>query len=101
MDRAKAWRYGIPRHIGFWMTAAEGNESTQAWRWWDGSYWSMAIDPSASIEMVSTLARRKTIFKGINFVYSNYWPKNARVPRIDPRMVNQNIADSMLVEHAK
>lgn len=53
------------------------------WRWWDGSNWSVCVDNSRTAIEASQYADHN-IFWTQNIQWNDYWPKFARVPRIDP-----------------
>ena len=74
------WHKGPPPHIGWW-NASIGSNST-AWRWWDGKQWSITAYSEESEHWVNSCATQKSEMDGIEWTY--HWPKNARVPRINP-----------------
>lgn len=80
------WHSGPPPHIGWWNASL--SRGSMLWRWWDGASWSFhvtvltsASEASVRAEIKDTnLTQAKVIF------WRHYYPKNARVPRIDPRV---------------
>lgn len=79
----RTWHSGPPPHIGWWN--ASNRQDPTAWRWWDGSCWSLACRPDVSIEGVKFLSKRKARLHDPTIQWTDYYPENARVPRTDPR----------------
>lgn len=79
--RKRKWHKGPPPHIGWWNASAWrfGN----IWRWWDGEKWSRSVRNDAEAVVASVTASIPSSQEDIE--WTDYWPKNARVPRIDPR----------------
>lgn len=78
------WHRGEPPHNGWWNASNTCNTETwgRVWRWWDGKCWSASAYPRDSMATVKQMANRKTPTNDIK--WTDYWPENARVPRIDP-----------------
>lgn len=78
------FRNGRPPHVGWWYTQY-GSAQTKAWRWWNGQWWSGAIaSGEKSIACINFAIGIQSMY-GVNEIYWNrYWPKKARVPRVDP-----------------
>lgn len=81
----RTWHKGPPPHIGWYEASYSKNEGN--WRWWDGNTWSVATyyafgAPQAGICAKAPLSK----YSSREVLYTLYWPKNARVPRIDPRV---------------
>lgn len=74
----RTWHKGPPPHVGWWNASISYNEN--AWRWWNGRGWSYAAMPSYSAKQAATMAAMQHTCERIK--WTNYWPKNARVPRI-------------------
>ena len=78
----RIWHKGPPPHVGWWNASAF--QDPYVWRWWNGSEWSgaawafMEAERAASATNIKQ-SEEKTI------EWTDYWPKNARVPRVDPR----------------
>ncbi len=71
------WKSGPPPHIGWWNASMCRN--TFVWRWWDGTGWRTSnIDPKLR-KYDGVIAERVGEME-----WSDYWPENARVPRVDP-----------------
>lgn len=68
---------GDPPCVGWFHTPT--TEEPHIWRWWNGKHWSVAIGEKESINVVSFLATFPEADPDIH--WTNYWPKNARVPR--------------------
>ena len=79
----RTWHKGPPPHIGWWEASVM--RQPQVWRWWDGAQWSIAVDSNATGNMAARAASSKTALKVNDVEWTDYWPENARVPRIDPR----------------
>ena len=79
---SRTWHKGPPPHVGWW-NASLMNDS-KAWRWWDGRYWSVGAEPSNS--QLEALRAAKVPCMGFTFgvEWTDYYPKNARVPRVNP-----------------
>ena len=76
----RTWHKGPPPHIGWW-NASIAYDLT-AWRWWDGKNWSQVSYPKDSEFSAGISAQIKLADDFIE--WTNYYPKNARVPRINP-----------------
>lgn len=76
----RTWHKGPPPHIGWWNASTYRSDRT--WRWWDGSLWSRSAAPGKSAKEAARLARNPSPVSGIE--WTDYWPENARVPRIAP-----------------
>lgn len=72
---ASRYRSGPPPHIGWWEVADGW------WSLYDGKRWSLEIYESATPETVASWSaiKVKTMRR-----WSDYWPQNARVPRVKP-----------------
>lgn len=79
----RKWHSGPPPHIGWWN--ASRLELINIWRWWDGREWSTCVGERSPISAVVRSAGSKERLPLSEFSWSDYWPENARVPRIDPR----------------
>ena len=78
----RVWHSGPPPHVGWWNASCD--RRANIWRWFDGKDFSIAYSESSSLEEISA----PVILHGIPvnvLEWSDYWPENARVPRIDPR----------------
>jgi hypothetical protein len=83
-ERTMIWHRGEPPHIGWWNASTVCNTETWGWvwRWWDGKCWSVSAYPTHSMATVIQLANWKDAAEDVK--WTDYWPENARVPRIDP-----------------
>ena len=79
--KKRIWHKGQPPHIGWWN--ASNRRSEIMWRWWNGHLWSWFALPMYSAKMAAESA---TVHSGIITLieWTDYWPENARVPRIKP-----------------
>lgn len=81
----RVWHSGPPPHVGWWEAAFEGLH-TGYWGWFDGTGWSRFAHESKSAEYAAEQAEHPGgEYVPMRIEWSDYWPKNARVPRIDPR----------------
>lgn len=75
------WHKGPPPHPGWWLASTTRNK--RLWRWWSGIGWSRAFLDS---EAVTTLDLSE--FGGLSscdyIEWSDYYPEDARVERVDP-----------------
>jgi len=78
----RVWKKGPPPHVGWWN--ASYFESKNSWRWWNGKKWSIDVFPWDCLVDVAKAAANKARHGGIGIEWTTYYPKNARVPRINP-----------------
>ncbi len=78
---ARIWNSGPPPHIGWWLC---WSSSTIAWRWWNGKRFSFACDESRNAKEAAHWAQYELFYGNEFFKWTDYWPENARVPRIKP-----------------
>lgn len=77
----RTWHSGPPPHIGWWNASTHKNK--EFWRWWSGERWSIGVHNMESSHCAMTWAYfLLTGEKGVQ--WTNYWPTNGRVPRINP-----------------
>jgi hypothetical protein len=82
----REWHSGPPPHVGWWN--ASMNESPNTWRWWNGTAWSTACFQGIEINEIGRIALEPgDTYEQECVQWSDYWPENARVPRIDPTKV--------------
>lgn len=79
----RTWHKGPPPHVGWWNASAGRN--IWAWRWWDGESWSDYLLEYDTARSAADAAKRPALGSQAPIEWTDYWPKNARVPRIDPR----------------
>jgi len=72
---------GPPPHIGWWLTKFQ---TAEWWRWWDGEAWSWGAGKYANSAQANICAGSKASNGPEQFLWSHYYPANARVPRIKP-----------------
>lgn len=75
------WHKGAPPHVGWWNASVISNFK-KAWRWWDGKHWSCALndtDPPALAGAIATISAVESQVR-----WTNYYPADARVPRVAP-----------------
>ena len=79
-EKKRVWHSGPPPHVGWWQASVGDYED--AWRWWNGVHWSSSSYPWEEASYASRKATVRTKSRYIN--WNDYYPKNARVPRIKP-----------------
>lgn len=80
----REWHYGPPPHVGWWN--ASPVQMTDVWRWWNGEYWSMSASPHEGADSAAYWAEcpELKLMPNEQIQWTDYWPENARVPRIVP-----------------
>lgn len=76
----REWHSGPPPHVGWWN--ANEYKNPYLWRWWNGENWSTAVHQSETAKWAGDSVNWP--YYDDDIVWSDYWPANARVPRIDP-----------------
>lgn len=81
MSNDRKWHSGPPPHVGWWNASVL--RSRVMWRWWDGMRWSA---PAHFMYSPSNVARAAAcpVELGDHIEWSDYYPPDARVPRVDP-----------------
>ncbi len=77
----RKWHSGPPPHIGWWSSSSALRLSG-LWRWWDGKRWSIAVAWYDDAKYAADSAGCPSTAEYIE--WTDYYPKNARVPRINP-----------------
>lgn len=77
----RTWHSGPPPHVGWWNASMFDDD--EIWRWWNGTRWSNGVHRSHDAYRAARTAERSTGAESI--LWTDYYPKRARVPRIDPR----------------
>lgn len=75
------WHSGPPPHVGWWNASNCRHED--AWRWWNGFSWSLDASSKYPAEKACDMAARIDTYQ-LDIEWCDYYPKNARVPRINP-----------------
>jgi hypothetical protein len=79
----REWYSGPPPHVGWWN--ASKCRYTDVWRWWNGEAWSVLVSELHDSESAGKEAAKVDSYATVDMVeWSDYWPANARVPRINP-----------------
>jgi len=78
----RTWHQGPPPHVGWWNASIL--RSSNIWRWWDGTCWSQPVSADSGWQNAEHRAKIPNGDDGYELEWSDYYPKNARVPRIDP-----------------
>lgn len=76
------WHSGPPPHVGWWN--ASRGKADYAWRWWNGEYWSISVSTTDDAELAAQCALHGEPIHHEQIQWTDYWPENARVPRIVP-----------------
>jgi uncharacterized protein YeaO (DUF488 family) len=81
----RTWNKGYPPFTGWWCTKI--GPIADLWRWFDAEKrtWSISAATFYTAEMAARCAAEDALALSDLIEWTNYWPKNARVPRIDPR----------------
>lgn len=77
----RTWHTGNPPHVGWWNASIF--RAGGAWRWWNGKHWSLVVYDNFDLEYAARRATLKNTDKKA-IEWSNYYPANARVPRVNP-----------------
>jgi hypothetical protein len=77
----RIWHKGPPPHVGWWNASL--GKDCNVWRWWNGREWSHGTGannkkPWITAELIDYSPSSNRI------KWTDYWPENARVPRIKP-----------------
>lgn len=84
MDTERIWHKGPPPHIGWWMTKRP-ETTLVAWRWWAGSGWSVFCNENESPKSAGDWVEWSSCsYTAREIEWTDFYPKNARVPRINP-----------------
>lgn len=78
----RVWHSGPPPHVGWWLASYSKHPDT--WRWWDGNAWSAPAFNDYSAKQAGIEANKPAIESPKAISWCNYWPENARVPRLNP-----------------
>lgn len=73
---------GPPPFPGWWWTDTRGFFCD--WRWWDGKQWGIGCCENEGPTTLLRAALNRTCTPSHAIQWSDYWPANARVPRINP-----------------
>lgn len=78
----RVWHKGPPPFQGWWNASVQKDD--EAWRWWEDGEWSVAAYDYDCAEEAQRLAEVTTNEIPSSIEWTDYWPENARVPRLDP-----------------
>jgi hypothetical protein len=84
------WHSGPPPHIGWWCCTelpVFSPDKIQFWRWWSGKKWSLYAANNSSLEHAVIAANKISLFHRDDIYWSDCYPEDARVPRIDPSKI--------------
>ena len=77
----RKWHKGPPPHVGWWNASV--GQSPTCWRWWDGVQWSMAALAGCATLYAVKMAAHPKCGDGV-VEWTDYYPDNAVVPRVNP-----------------
>lgn len=80
----RIWHKGPPPHPGWWNASLQ--RSALSWRWWNGREWSFAVKPAemAGPALNDLAAAAAPSWDQEDMEWNDYWPADARVPRLNP-----------------
>ncbi len=78
----RIWHKGPPPHVGWWN--ASRKRAIDLWRWWDGEQWSQGARARRTASAAAPIAKRPAWSPKNEIEWSDYYPADARVPRLDP-----------------
>lgn len=79
----RVWRRGPPPHVGWWNASVMRDRTM--WRWWDGKNWSRAeCETKSAASAKKPAGLHSEIWLNSEIEWSDFYPANARVPRLDP-----------------
>lgn len=79
----RVWHKGPPPHVGWWNASTINDPN--CWRWWDGKRWSISVSDLTSLGFAALYAKEPATQDIQEMIeWNDYWPKNARVPRVKP-----------------
>lgn len=77
----RVWHKGPPPHVGWWNASVIRVEEN--WRWWEAGEWSNPAyfdePPEVAADIATHVSPEQSAIE-----WTDYWPENARVPRLDP-----------------
>jgi hypothetical protein len=79
------WRKGPPPHVGWWLCVYAKHSENEAWRWWNGTVWSAPVFDHCHPELLGVWASKPAIALDAYIFWSDYYPENPRVLRVDPQ----------------
>lgn len=77
---------GPPPHEGWWYTRTNISYF-YTWRWWEDGKWSIGMVENANYMELEQVKHAKIPIGFVEWCF--YWPKNARVPRINPETLEE------------
>ena len=79
----RKWHKGPPPHVGWWNASPVGDANM--WCWWNGNNWSASVPNWENQDFAAELSGFPSKYNCTEILWRDHYPKNARVPRIDPR----------------
>ena len=81
----RKWHKGPPPYVGWWNVRLTSDPESPYWGWFDGEWWSVFALFHNSAKSAADCASEQGGCGPKDVEWTKYYPKNARVPRIDPR----------------
>lgn len=79
----RVWHKGPPPFPGWWSASYSRLENI--WRWWNGRSWSSPAHKYDRPDAAADCACHPDLSATVSDIeWTDYWPENARVPRLDP-----------------
>ena len=80
----RVWHKGPPPHVGWWNARVIAARAPDCWGWWNGKYWSCFASSRDSARFAAIQGSERGGGKVCDIEWTDYYPENARVPRIAP-----------------
>lgn len=77
----RVWHSGPPPYVGWWQ--ASMMRAKHLWSWWDGTQWSNVVSEESCAERANLAATFRHAHNA-QVEWNDYWPADARVPRLAP-----------------
>ena len=83
----RVWHDGAPPHVGWWNVCSHSENDN--WRFFNGKYWSMVVSDNFTVKNIGDCLNDDFSMNywrvgETDIKWCDYYPDNARVPRIDP-----------------
>ncbi len=70
-----------PPHVGWWLCNCVNG---MGWRWHNGDCWSIPVNSNCTNRSAGILSYYSKALPHELILWCDYWPENARVPRVIP-----------------
>jgi hypothetical protein len=78
----RVWHKGPPPFVGWWN--ASSMKICSLWSWWNGESWSAGVMDDMDETYAATCAVAPNERNTSEIFWSDYYPEDARVPRVNP-----------------